>query len=231
MTDDTSPPARMPTPAQYRRRMRLLQWLLVPVGAVAAWFVVSAALETFEPKESTLSPDYSGAPVEASEASATLVVSSEGTVAYARGASWVEAQDYIDLSSQLAGLDPRTTLTGAHLTADPNVDVPQLVMVIEVASDATSTAYLSGLMDGYFDGIEPTGSNLSKGERQPLTTNNGLEGYRQDFSMDFNEVPTVNTAIAVGHGARAVMIQWTSYLGPVDEAALDELVQSLRVDP
>lgn len=192
--------------------------------------VVSAVLVFMGQKNKSLSPDYSGAPVEASDAVGTTAVSVTATVAYDRPAEWVELADYIDLSPMTSGLPAGIRVNGAHFTGEPGVDVPQLVMLYEGDPGAGPLQSLTAELEDFVDGVKESAPDIEASDPEPYSTSNGLDGYRIDYSATVEGFPTENAAVMVGHGRRVVIVQWTSYEGPIDEAGLLALTESLRVD-
>jgi hypothetical protein len=103
-------------------------------------------------------------------------------------------------------------------------------MVYEGDPGAAPVRSLRGELSDFIDGVGAAASDLESSEPEQYSTSNGLDGYRVDYSATVEGFPTENSAIMVAHGRRVVIVQWTSYEGPIDEAAFLTLVESLRVD-
>jgi hypothetical protein len=214
----------------HRKGLRWWAWLLIVGGALVLALVAGAAYFVFMRATEPMSPNYSGAEVEASDAVGSVVVSSAATVAYNVPTAWVDANDYVDMSSAVAELDEGTSAVGMYLTADPNVSMPQLVMVLEAAPEATGFLPMDMQVQQYFFGLRASGATFEEPVPVAYSTLNGLEGYEANFDASFGELPTFNSVVALGHGDRIVFVQWTSYEGPVDIEARNLFLESLRID-
>lgn len=205
-------------------------WLIVGGVTISVVMVVVAFVAIKGQIAPSYSAGYTGAPVEASDAVPPAVVSDSATVAYDADPEWVEAADYIDLSKVTASLTQGTALLGMHFTSDPDVKTPQLVMVLEGAPDAVPVGSLDKATTDYFTGLHNSGAVFVDPPSTAITTANGLEGRRAEFEAKYGDTPVQNVAVILAHGRRFVFVQWTSYSGPVDEAALTALIESIRID-
>ncbi len=213
-----------------RKKVPVWVWVLIGVASLAIVGAIGAAVAFVGQQTKGFSPDYSGTEVEASDAVGSVVVSGTATVAYNKPVEWVEGADYFDTSALSTTFTKGTSLVGVHFTADPNVTTPQLVVVVEGSPEAAAYGTLEDAFNGYFKGVASTGADFEPPAPEPYSTVNGLEGYVGSFDATISGTATSNRLAVVGHGRRLVMVQWTSYSGPVDEAAMDLFLESLRVD-
>lgn|GEM_PF-5074880 len=227
-----APPPYVPTPAPTRKRKGPPWWVWLIIGCVVlAVLVVGSAVLTFVGQRTkAFSPDYVGAPVEASDAVGTTKVSKDATVAYEQPAAWVDVQDYVDLSAFTVGLPDAIWIDGAHFTSEPGVTVPQLVVIYEGEPQESMSRGLRAELNSFVAGVADSGVDVEVSEPEAYSTANGLEGYSVDYSGVVEGIDTQNTAIMLGHGRRIVIVQWTSYDGPVDDAAIAALTETLRID-
>ena len=205
-------------------------WVIIGVVVLIVFAVVAGVLTFVGQKTKGFSPNYTGTSVEASDATETVVVSDTATVAYTKPAEWVEGSDYFDTSAMTTTFTKGTSLVGVHFTADPNITTPQLVVVVEGAPEAAAYGTLEDAFKGYFNGVASTGADFDRPEPERYSTTSGLQGYIGSFDATISGTATSNRLAVLGHGRRLVMVQWTSYSGPVDEAAMDVFLESLRID-
>lgn len=238
MTDLQPPPDPQPAAPAYigvpeqARRQGAPWWVwLIVGGAVAVIGVVAAGVWTFLKVSEGYSPDYAGAPVEASDASATTIVSDEASVAYSIGADWVETGDYVDPASLTAGMPEGMSLVGAHYTADPTVAVPEGVLVFEAAPEAGVMGSLDPAITGMVDGMRSSGIVVDDYPTPTdYTTANGLEGITAVFDAELMGTPMTLHVAVLGHGHRTVLVEWMSFNDADGEAGFTAIVESLRID-
>ena len=183
-----------------------------------------------------MSNDYAGAPVTASDVASagnTEITSSTETVGLEIPQGWVNAADYMDVSGVSAGLPGGMGLVGAWFTGVPNgTSPPQLVMVLEAASSAAGLGSLSDFQAQAITGLSTSDGFSGVGATSDVTSTIALEGKRTTATIDVCKGVTATMAIETfGHNRRLALVMWTSYSGPVDEAALQALTDSLRIDP
>lgn len=223
----------MPWTAQpVRKRKGPPWWVWVIIGVVVLGVVaVAAAGALFLGQQNkAFSPNYSGAPVEASDAADLTVVSDTATVAYDIPPEWVEGADYFDTSSFSAGLEDGQSVVGIHFTSDPSLATPQLVVVFEGAPATTTLVTLDQALDQYLAGMKLSGVAFDEPVIGEYSTPNGLEGYVADFKPTMSDTATEASVVVLGQGRRMVFVQWVSYDGPVDTAARDAFLAGLRID-
>jgi hypothetical protein len=219
-----------PTPAPSRRGLPWWGWVLIAAGLVLILGVVATGVAVFRDQTKAFSPDYTGAPVEASDAVGDVVVSDSGAVAYAKGPGWVEASDYVDLTAATAELGEGVSVVGIHFTGDPAAAVPQLVLVLEGDPSGSPTGTLKEALDDFLGGVAASATTTEEPVIAPYETANGLQGYVADFGFTASGVDMTDSVLVLGQGRRVVFVQWTSYEGPVDTATRDAFVDTLRID-
>ena len=223
-----------PEPGARKRSRRGLWWGL-GIAGVLGLGVVAALVVFIIPKLSSMSPDYTGAPVTASDVAsegALLVLSSGDTVAVETPEGWVDAATYVDIAEMSAGLPAGMEWLGVWFTSAPSgTSPPQLVMVAEAKSQAVGIGSLSDLQNQVIGGASASDGVSGVGDTTDVILANGLEGKRTTVTIDVSNGMTATMVVATfGHGRRLALVMWTSYSGPVDEAKLQALIDSLRID-
>jgi hypothetical protein len=176
------------------------------------------------------SPDYRGAPVEASDAvPGEVVVAFEDTVAYSVEPAWVGAEGLVDLTALSRGLPADSAVVGAYFTDDPAAGVDEFVALVTFPAASPAQPLDVGL-DGFLHGAtDATGGTITKAP-QYFITDKRLEGFDATYvgsvqGIDFD----VRSAI-LGHGDTTVIVTWMSYDGAVDEEGFQALLESIRID-
>jgi len=233
------------------KRKRIPWWVWVIIGGVVllgAIFAIVVVL-VLQQLNQGHSPDYTGAPIASTEQGATPaptatggaldptpagdneVISESGAVAYVLPEGWVDAHDYVDLSSLDSTIEEGQFLNGAYFTGDPDTLIPQLVLVLESAPSISNAGTFDNQIDQYLKGFKGSVESMGEATRTPVTTANGLEGLQADFAASYPESDVQARVTVFGNGQRLVFVQFISYSGPIDEAAYSALVDSLRVEP
>ena len=223
-----------PEPGARKRSWRGLWWGL-GIAGVLGLGVIAALIVFIIPKLSPMSPDYTGAPVTASDVAsegALLALSSGDTVAVEIPEGWVDAATYVDTAEMSVGLPAGTEWLGVWFTSAPSgTNPPELVMVAEANSQAAGIGSLSDFQNQVIGGASGSDGVSGVGDTTDVTLANGLEGKRTTVTIDVGDGMTATMVVATfGHGRRLAMVMWTSYSGPVDEAKLQALMESLRID-
>jgi hypothetical protein len=122
-------------------------------------------------------------------------------------------------------------ILGTYFTGDPNVVTPQLVVVLESSPSLSNKGTYDDQLDQYLAGFATSAQSVSEATRTPVTTANGLEGLQGDFTATYDGVEVPVRTTILGNGNRLVFVQWISYSGPIDDAAYNAFVDTLRIDP
>jgi hypothetical protein len=232
----TGPPAMNMDAFAPKRSHRGLWITLSLVGVVVVGLGI-AGVVLVAGKFTPISQDYTGAPVTSSDVASAgneSVISASETVAAEIPPGWHDVQEYLDLDSALGTLPSGASLLGAWFTGAPETAtfVPQMVMVMEMEPAASGPGTLGDIQSQYLAGMRGTLSSLVFGPTEDYTTALGLDGKRTDATFELPEQGISGTVVvvAVAHGRRFVVVQWTSYGEPIDEQSLDAFTATLRVD-
>jgi hypothetical protein len=232
----TGPPAMNMDAFAPKRSHRGLWITLSLVGVVVVGLGI-AGVVLVAGKFTPISQDYTGAPVTISDvasAGSESVISASETVAVEIPTGWHGLQEYADLESAVGTLPSGASLLGAWFTGAPETapTIPNMVMVMEMTPAAVGPGTMDDMRSQYLGGMKDSLPSLVLGASQDYATALGLEGDRTDATFEITEQNVSGTmaVIAVAHGRRFVLVVWTSYEGPIDEAALEAFTDSLRID-
>jgi hypothetical protein len=236
----SAPPAQWPTQAPKRRKA--WPWVLGIVGGLvvlggagfAVLYGVNGALNADQ------NENYAGSPIAAGDSPILgdeLIISDDGRVAFEMGADWVNAADYVDVSSLTDDLPDNASSMGAYFTADPIIAsvTPTMVLVLEGSEPDTlggvnlERAHESALV-GVVDSAKDAGYSPSTDDASPVTTALGLEGLVTVTSMDVDGVPMRIALYTFVRSDRVVFFQIATYTGSDDAATVALVTDSLRID-
>lgn len=222
------------TDAQPAPPSRSRVWREAGVGAgalivvlITAVVVVAIVMRiSFEPSN----PAYSGAPVEAWDAvPGAVVVGFDDRVAYSIDPKWQTLPPEAS-ASPLDGLGPNAQLIDMYLARDFLDGDFSSVVVFAFDAPAGSVS-LEEQVKLFVGAITATTDGSTTQEPTPIETPNGLRGYEAAWAGQTDDIPMEGKVTAVANGRTSVIIQTMTFYAPVDIAAHELVVTSLRVDP
>jgi len=210
-------------------------WIGLSLGAVAVIAIVVVGIVVIAGKFAPLSTDYTGAPISRTDtapAGKTEIISQSGSLALEIPDAWVDAQDYVDIESAVEDLPDGGSLVGTWYTEAPSdTAIPQFVMVVEFDRDAAGPGTLSDLHRQVMSGVTVTSVDVTVSSPESYRSKIGLEGRQSEATIVLTSEITAHMRVTtLGHGDHLALFAWTSYFGPVDESAMSEALESIRID-
>lgn len=179
---------------------------------------------------SIYSPNYTGTPVEAVDATdGVTVVGLDNSVAYRTRPGWVDIETYAGVIPEATELVQSGRYLGAHFTAPISNVVPDSILVIGLGLDAPRRplAKLNELWIEHLTDARPV-TIISPSE--PIATSVGLQGHESTVSVSSESGPQLVRLAVLGNGSSVVLVIWGSPNPTINEAAYAEFIQSVRID-
>ncbi len=237
-----APPQSTWAPEPPKKR-RAWPWILGIVGGlvVLGGAGVGVTLAVNGLLNADQNENYTGAPITPGDSPTLgdrLLVSDSGFVALELGATWVDANDYVDVTSAVGPLPNGATLVGTYFTDDPlaAVDVvPTLVMVLEgVPENQLGPVDLESAHEGFISGglagLNQMGTAATVSEPAPVTTANGLNGLVTELSLEMEGIAIRAYEYTFVRSERVVYVQVMAYTSTFDDVAAALATDSLRID-
>ena len=225
-----APPPPRATPT--RRRV----WIGAGLGVVVVLLVVGGGIGLAGGFSPRLNVEYSGAPVEASDASdGATIVGLDDTIAYVPDAEWPNYTRYLEVEGVTGPAAVADDVVGVHSFKGSDGFTEIVVVLGHRTSplDDPTARFAAILAEVYQIDV----GELS-GPVRPVDTALGLDGavglLDRPLAQVLDQPPPeerLYTRFAIlGRGSNAAIVEWIRFGAPADEAAFQRLIDTVRVD-
>ena len=232
-----APPAWNSAPAKKRKAW---PWVVGGIGAVAVLGVGAIVTVLFIGKAAVdgLNPDY-GAPAvtqqDVATGGGTLIVADGADSAFEIDPTWIDQKDLVLGATDLSG-EASLSYIGAWSTAvlTDGQDVSLVTVIVGKESipliSATLSAEHESSVKGFVNGFADQADNVQVSDATPATTASGLAGLHSTFSADLQGLTVAGDLYTFARGKNFFLLQVTSYNGVPDEASVNQILDTVRVD-
>ena len=206
--------------------------VVLGIGAiVAALFIGKAAVDG-------LNPDYAAAPVTQQDVATnggTLIIDDAADSAFEVDPAWIDQKDLVlgqeDVSGE-AALSYIGAWSTAELTGGQDVSLVTVIVGKEKIPliSATLSAEHQLSVTGFMNGFSGQATNVQVSDASPATTASGLAGLHSTFSADLQGLTIAGDLYTFARGNNFVLLQVTSYNGVPDAAAVNQILDTVRLD-
>jgi hypothetical protein len=215
-------------------------WVVGGIGALAvlgvgvivtAFFIGNAAVDG-------LNPDYRAPAVtqqDVATGGGTLIIADGANAAFEINPTWIDQKDLVfgnkNLSAE-ASLSYIDAWSTAALTDGKNVSLVTLVVGKEAIPliSATLSAEHKSSVTGFVNGFSKQAENVKVSDATPATTASGLAGLHSSFTADLQGLTIAGDLYTFARGKNYVVLQVTSYNGVPDEATVNQILDTVRLN-
>jgi hypothetical protein len=222
------------------KKRKVWPWVAGGVGAVVALGIGAIAIFALIGNAAVtgLNPHYSAKDVEANDvatAGGTLIIGDGATLAFEVDSAWPDQSQLMNTGDN-AFKGVTTTYIGAWSTDDVS-KVPDVSLIMVEAGQETvpltavtlRAEHKSGIK-GFVDSLGSTVTDVTVDDAVSYTTASGLKGLHSTFSGNTQGLTLAGDIYSFGHGKNVFFLQVVSYNGVRDDAAIAQILDTLRID-
>lgn len=222
------------------KRRKAWPWVVGGIGAIAVLGVGAIVTVLFIGKAAVdgLNPEY-GAPAvtqqDVATGGGTLIIADGANSAFEIDPTWIDQKDLAlganDLSGE-ASLSYMGAWSTAALTDGTNVSLVMVIVGKESIPliSATLSAEHESSIKGFVNGFAGQAENVQVSDATPATTASGLAGLHSSFSADVEGLTIAGDLYTFARGKNIVLLQVTSYNGVRDDASVNQILDTVRLD-